>query len=171
MTEAHPTDALEAATTADAVLDLDRRIEAARAELEVSQDRHRQAVTQYELGTLHDAQGDEGAAVREYLAAYNLDPSFRPPLLALVSIFERRRSFKNLARLYDAEVRSATSPAETASARVDQAVLMADHLGDAEGARELLLEAYAQAPRAAGGGAHGGSWSCSAPDASTKRSR
>ena len=93
------------------------RVETLRAELEAGADRARQAVIQYEIGYVTErALGNEPQAVREYLAAYNLDPTFRPPLFALVSIFERRRSFKNLVRLYDAEARGATSAREAASA-------------------------------------------------------
>lgn len=125
------------------------RIEALRGELEAGADRARQAVIQYEIGHLTErALGNEAQAVREYLAAYNLDPSFRPPLIALVSIFERRRSFKNLVRLYDAEARGATSPREAASALADRALLMADQLGEPSEGRELLETAIQQAGEA-----------------------
>jgi tetratricopeptide (TPR) repeat protein len=127
----------------------EERIEALRLELEASTDRTRQAVVQYEIGHLTEhVLGNEAQAVREYLGAYNLDSSFRPPLIALVSIFERRRSFKNLLRLYDAEARSATSAREAASALADRAVLMADHLEGAGDARGLLETALSQAGEA-----------------------
>src|SRR5690606_9321222 len=125
------------------------RVETLRAELEAGADRARQAVIQYEIGYLTErALGNEPQAVREYLAAYNLDPTFRPPLLALVSIFERRRSFKNLVRLYDAEARGATSAREAASALADRAILMADQLGEPGEARGLLEAAFQQAGEA-----------------------
>lgn len=125
------------------------RIAALRAELEASVDKTRQAILQYEIAhvTEHDL-GDESAAVREYLGAYNHDPAFRPPLFALLSIFERRRSFKNLARLYDAEARSATTPVEAASALADRAILQADHLGEPSEAASVLATALEQAPQA-----------------------
>lgn len=126
----------------------EERVATLRAELEASADKTRQALVQYEIGhVMQYAMGNEAQAVREYLAAYNLDPAFRPPLIALVQIFERRRSTKNLARLYDAEARSATTPREAASALTDRAVLMADQ-GDAEGALELLRTAFSQASEA-----------------------
>ncbi len=104
---------------------------------------------QYEIGHLTErALANEAQAVREYLGAYNLDPAFRPPLIALVSIFERRRSIKNLARLYDAEARGATTPREAASALADRAVLMADQLGEPAEARSLLETAFQQAGEA-----------------------
>lgn len=125
------------------------RIEALREELEASTDRARQAVIQYEIGHLTErALGNETQAVREYLAAYNLDPSFRPPLIALVSIFERRRSFKNLARLYEAEERGATSPREAASALADRGLLSIDQLGEPTQGRQLLEAAFQQAGEA-----------------------
>lgn len=104
---------------------------------------------QYEIGHLtQHALANEPQAVREYLQAYNLDPQFRPPLIALVQIFERRRSIKNLLRLYDAEARSATTPREAASALADRAVLMADAHGEADEARPLLETAFRQAAEA-----------------------
>jgi hypothetical protein len=127
----------------------EQRIEALRAEMDASADRGRQAILQYEIGHITEtALANEPQAVREFLSAYNLDPQFRPPLIALLSIFERRRSTKNLARLYDAEARSATSPREAASALADRAVLMADQLGEAGEARQLLEAAFEQAAEA-----------------------
>ncbi|MFK7989295.1 MAG: hypothetical protein AB8I08_24970 [Sandaracinaceae bacterium] len=125
------------------------RIELLRSEFDATPDRTRQAVLQYEIGNLlQHAMQNEGQAVREYLSAYNLDPAFRPPLVALVSIFERRRSTKNLLRLYDAEARSATTPEEAASALADRAVLIGDHQDQAEEARKLLETAFLRAPAA-----------------------
>lgn len=110
-------------------------------------DRARQAMLAYEIGrTLEDGGGGEAAAVREYLGAYNLDPSFRPPLFELVRMFERRRSFKNLARLYEAELKSATTPAEKSSAIVDRASLLEDHLAQGELAGPLFEQASAEDP-------------------------
>ncbi|HEY8427616.1 MAG TPA: hypothetical protein VIL20_04545, partial [Sandaracinaceae bacterium] len=137
------------APLAPAAESAEARIELLRAELEATPDRTRQAVIQYEIGHITEHElANEPQAVREYLAAYNLDPSFRPPLIALVSIFERRRSLKNLQRLYDAEARGATTPREAASALADRAVLMADLLGEAAEARNLLERAFAQAGEA-----------------------
>ena len=125
------------------------RIEVLRAELEATPDRARQCVIQYEIGHIvQHSLDDEAMAVREYLGAYNLDPQFRPPLIALVQVFERRRSSKNLLRLYDAEVRGATTPREAASALADRAVLMADQLNEPEEARKLLQTAFEQAAEA-----------------------
>lgn len=113
-----------------------------RAEVEAGADRTRQAVLLYEIGHIveRDASND-AQAVREYLGAYNQDPQFRPPLFALLRLFERRRSFKNLARLYEAELKSATTGQERASALLDRAALVSDHLGQPEGEQALLEQA------------------------------
>lgn len=136
----------------DSVVDGSRvdtaKVAALRAEMEASGgDRARQAMLAYEIGrTIEDGGGGEAAAVREYLGAYNLDPSFRPPLFELVRMFERRRSFKNLARLYEAELKSATTPAEKSSALVDRASLLEDHLAQAEAAGPLFEQAASDDP-------------------------
>lgn len=128
---------------------VEERIEVLRAELEVCDDSARRAIVQYEVGHLaQHGLKNEAQAVREYLQAYNHDPQFRPPLMALVALFERRRSTKNLLRLYDAEARSATNPREAASALADRAILMIDQLGEAEEARALLKTAFEQAAEA-----------------------
>jgi len=123
------------------------RIAALRAEQEAVADRTRQAVLQYEIGHLYERRiGNDALAVKEYLSAYNLDPAFRPPLFALTRIFERRRSFRNLGRLYEAESKAATTPAEKASALLDRAVLFEDHLGEPQGVRAMLEEALEADP-------------------------
>src|SRR6185369_1275003 len=125
------------------------RVAALRTEMEASGgDRARQAMLAYEIGrTIEDGGGGEALSVREYLGAYNLDPSFRPPLFELVRMFERRRSFKNLARLYEAELKSATTPAEKSSALVDRASLLEDHLGQADAAGPLFEQAASDDPQ------------------------
>lgn len=124
------------------------RVAALRSEMEASGgDRNRQAMLAYEIGRLiEDGGGGEAAAVREYLGAYNLDPAFRPPLFELVRMFERRRSFKNLARLYEAELKSATTPLERASALVDRASLLEDHLAQGDAAKPLFEQAAEDDP-------------------------
>ena len=105
------------------------RIARLRAEIGASSSAPRQALLHHEIGHILERDvGRDALAVKEYLAAYNLDPSLRPSLHALVRIFERRRSFKNLGRLYQAEAKSARSERERASALIDLAVLLEDHL-------------------------------------------
>src|SRR5690606_2814176 len=61
---------------------------------------------------------------------------------------ERRRSFKNLTRLYEAELRSARTPTEKAIASIDQAALAALSGGDHELVRACLERALEQEPSA-----------------------
>jgi lipopolysaccharide biosynthesis regulator YciM len=124
-----------------------------RAEVEATPDRTRQALLLYEIGHLCEhGLSNDAMAVKEYLAAYNLDASFRPPLFDLVRIFERRLSFKNLLRLYETEQRTAGSAIDGASALVDRGALLEDHLANpAEGRRsyEEALELDASSLAAA----------------------
>ncbi|MEY4510061.1 MAG: hypothetical protein RLZZ450_2183 [Pseudomonadota bacterium] len=100
------------------------RVRQLRAEAEVETGRHIKAALLYEAGYVNEVLLQQPAqAVQDYLASYNADNRSRLPLHALVRMFERRRSYKNLARLYDAAVRAARSPAERGTALTDQATL------------------------------------------------
>ena len=121
---------------------IEARIAALRAEQEAVADRSRQAVLQHEIGHLYERSvGNDALAVKEYLSAYNLELAFRPPLFALTRIFERRRTFRSLGRLYEAEAKAATNAVEKASAVLDRAVLLEDHVAEPQLVRSLLEEA------------------------------
>lgn len=90
--------------------------------------------------------GGEAHAVREFLGAFNHDPTFRPPLFALVDGFERRRAYKNLGRLYDAEAKSATEPHEKHDALLDRASLLLITAGDVQEVDALLNEVLNASP-------------------------
>lgn len=116
------------------------RVRQLRAEAEATPERGAKAALLYESGYLHEVVLHQPAqAVQEYLAAYNADNRSRLPLHSLVRMFERRRSHKNLARLYDAELRSARSPSERSAAHTDQATL-ALFSGEDTGAVQAQLE-------------------------------
>ncbi len=117
-----------------------------RDAISVEADPDRQAVLYWELGRLAERAGDPAAAVKAYLSAYNQAPGFRPPLFDLIRIFERRRSFKNLARLYDAEYRSGRTEQDRASALADLAALLEDRGGDPDKPIERLQEALSAEP-------------------------
>ena len=94
---------------------------------------------------------DEAAATRDYLAAFNADPRFREPLEALVRLFSRRASTKNLGKLLDALARTATTPDEKARANWLRGAFLLDHLGDtaaAQQAFEAILEERPDDPTA-----------------------
>ncbi len=76
-------------------------------------------------------------AVQTYLEAFHTDPSFRPPLFALVRIFETHPSTSNLERLYQAEATHAPDTESRASAWIDQANLYYDVLKQPQRAMEL----------------------------------
>lgn len=112
-------------------------------------DANAEAVLRWDLARRNEEAGDTAGAVKGYLVAYNLDPSFRPPLDALVRIFVRRRSFKNLARLLEAQLKSARSDGERASALLDLAAFSEDHDGNIEAALTHLRSAVDLAPESA----------------------
>src|ERR1700728_1842343 len=70
-----------------------------RAELANVTEKPRQARLLGEIGELEERVGDEPAAARDYLAAFNADPLFREPLEGLVRLLERRRSLRHLGKL------------------------------------------------------------------------
>ncbi len=112
-----------------------------RAEITRAPDKARQARLLGEAGEVAEREGDEPAAARDYLAAFNADPTFREPLEALVRLLERRRSLKNLGRVIDALDRAAVTPAEKARALVMRAAYLEDVQGDVDAAKGVVLEA------------------------------
>ncbi|RLB49562.1 MAG: hypothetical protein DRJ42_20775 [Deltaproteobacteria bacterium] len=119
------------------------RIARLRAELEATTDPEQQASLHQEIGVIAEFEvGNPGGAVKEYLAAFNLAPTFRPPLFSLTRIFERKRSFNNLGRLHEAEATNAPNDADRASALLDQAAIAAGQSGDFADALAKVSEAY-----------------------------
>lgn len=129
---------------------IEARIAMLRAEADVVVDLTTRAALEYELGLLFETErGEEANAVRHYLSAFNTDPTFSPPLSALIRIFERRRSFQNLGRLYEAQVNHARTLDERVSALVDWGALHEDHLGQPEFALSLYQNAIDDHPEGA----------------------
>ena len=114
-----------------------------RAELAATTDRPRQGRLLMQVAELEERIGDEPAAARDYLAAFNADPAFREPLEALVRLLEKRRSVKNLGKLIDAMVRAATAPEEKVRALLMQATYQADVTEDLVEAKRSAFEATA----------------------------
>ncbi|EYF03923.1 hypothetical protein [Chondromyces apiculatus] len=117
-----------------------------RAEQAEQQDRQLQALLLHELGALEEAQSEEPAAARDYLAAFNADPQFREPLEALVRILTRRKSIKNLGKLLDALTRAAATPEEKTRAFWERAAYLQDHEKSLPAAKEALEEAVQANP-------------------------
>jgi lipopolysaccharide biosynthesis regulator YciM len=119
----------------------DHAVRRLRAELSATQDRQRQSRLLSEIADLEERAGDEPAAARDYLAAYNADPSFREPLEGLVRLLEKRRSLKNLGKLVDALVRAAVSPDEKVRALLMRAAYRVDVTGEMTEAATSAREA------------------------------
>jgi hypothetical protein len=114
-----------------------------RAELAASTDKARQARLLCELADIAERTGDEPAAARDYLAAFNAEPTFREPLEGLVRLLEKRRSLKNLGKLVEALARAASAPDEKVRALLMRAWYQADVGGDLADAKALAHEASA----------------------------
>lgn len=117
-----------------------------RAELTAQQDKSAQAILLHECGVLEETHGEEPAAAKDYLGAFNADPQFREPLESLVRILSRRKSVKNLGKLLDALCRAAASPEERARAFWERAAYLQAHEQNLAGAKDLLLEAASESP-------------------------
>src|SRR5579864_3907586 len=75
---------------AEAMAAVDETVRRLRAEVAAAHDRPRQARLLMEVADLEERAGDESAAARDYLAAYNADTSSREPLESLVRLLEKR---------------------------------------------------------------------------------
>jgi tetratricopeptide (TPR) repeat protein len=117
-----------------------------RAEAPLEEDKEQKALLRHECGVLEEARGEEKAALREYLAAYNTAPEFREPLEALVRIYRAKRGDKNQGKLLEALVKTANTPAESARALWEQAHHFEDVQQDVAAARASLERAVALAP-------------------------
>lgn len=149
--EASPEDAAPIASAdAPLLLSTGHRIAELRAELELQEAKSAKAIVIDAIGHLASFdRAEEAGAPRELVAAYNLDPTFRPPLFALVDGFERKRSLKNLDRLYDAEVKSARGSEDRIDALLDRAFVL-DVQGSSADADALLDQALEAGPERAG---------------------
>ena len=110
-----------------------------RSEVLASPVKARQARLLGEVGEIEERNGDEPGAARDYLAAFNADPTFREPLEGLVRLLERRRSFRNLGKVIDAFVKSSKKPEEAARALLMKAAFAADVANDLPAARDATL--------------------------------
>jgi hypothetical protein len=127
--------------------EVEARIQELRVESQSTDDRAQKAALLYEIAHLEETVLlNSGRAVQSYLAAYNADSRMRLSLYALLRMFERKRSHKNLQRLYDAELRSARTPLERATALIDQGVLATVAGSDLEVARARFEQALEHEP-------------------------
>ncbi len=125
----------------EALAALESTVRRLRTELAATGDRARHARLLAEIADLEERGGDEPAAARDYLAAYNADSTFREPLEGLVRLLEKRRSLKNLGKLVDALARVASSPDEKVRALLMRAAYQADVTADLSEAKSAAREA------------------------------
>jgi hypothetical protein len=113
-----------------------------RAEVAATVDAGRQARLLAEMAELEERAGDESAAARDYLAAYEADPNFREPLEGVARLLERRSNLKGLGRFFfDALVEAAASPDERVRALLMHAAHFAEVAGDFAAAEASAREA------------------------------
>ncbi len=128
-----------AAPAADAAMD--ETIRRLRAEAASTDEPARQARLLSEMGEVEERAGDDAAAARDYLAAYDADSTFREPLEGLARLLEKRPSLKTLARLFDALVDVASAPDERVRALLMRAAHLTDTAADIISAEESAREA------------------------------
>ncbi len=112
-----------------------------RAEAAGASDRLRKARLLYEIGEIEERAGDEPAAARDYLAAFNTTAEIREPIEGLLRLLERRRSLRNLGKLVEALERGAETPDEHVRAKTLRAFFLEDIGGDADAAKRAAVEA------------------------------
>lgn len=117
-----------------------------RAEEPLEQDASQAALLRHECGVLQELEGDEDAAAREYLAAFNSDPDFKEPLEALIRLYGRKRDEKNLGKLLEALVDAAHSPLDAARAAYELAIYRTSVLHDVAAAKTCLEQAVDSNP-------------------------
>ncbi len=127
-----------------------------QGELEGVENGELRAMYLHDLGQVLERLGDDPGAARCYKESYNSWPGFREPLEALIAVFRRRGTYKNLGRLLeelakyseeeDSPEAQARTSREIARARVELAAHLRDHQGDAGAARAMLQEATAESP-------------------------
>ncbi len=117
-----------------------------RAEHDATDSGTTRALLLHEVGVLEELIGDEATAAHDLLGAVNAEPEFREPLERLISIIERRQSYKNLGKLLERLVKVAEESDERCRALQEQAAFVADHEADPEAACRLLEEAVEQKP-------------------------
>ena len=141
---------LDGATLGLSLLDRDaaeHRIAELEEELSATTSKLERASFEHEIAHLQEhVLGSMTDAVRNYLAAFNHAPSRRASVDALIRIFERRGSHKNLARLHQTLARVAEDPHERAHALTDLAVFEEDHGGSPEASLARVLEAREASP-------------------------
>ncbi len=83
---------------------------------------------------------DVERAIRLYGSCVEVDPSYGPALTALGKLFAKTKRYRELSSVYDVQVSSAADAQQKVNLLFKQAELLADRLGDADGALLRLTE-------------------------------
>jgi tetratricopeptide (TPR) repeat protein len=115
-----------------------------RVEADASVDASRRARLLAEMAEVEERTGDDSGAARDYLAAYEADPSFREPLEGVARLLARRSSLKGLGRFFfDALVGAAATPDERVRALLMHATHFAEVTGEPAAAESTAHQATA----------------------------
>ncbi|HPY18494.1 MAG TPA: tetratricopeptide repeat protein, partial [Polyangiaceae bacterium] len=125
---------------------IQRHIDWLVREQEVATTDEQRALLFFESAVARERIRDEAGAARDYLASYNANPAFREPIESLASLLERRKSFKNLGKLFDALVRAATTPPQIARATLLQGSCLLEHESDPVRAKDAFEQAVTDDP-------------------------
>jgi cellulose synthase operon protein C len=129
----------------------DETLRRLRAEIDATGDAARRARLLAEVAELEECDGDDAAAARDYLAAYEVEPSFRESLEGIARLLDKRSGLKGLgARFFESLLGAAATPEERVRALLMQAAYMADVAGDITTATTSARQAAAigEAPAA-----------------------
>src|SRR5688572_13058605 len=124
-------------------------IERLREEHERAESSSLRALLLHEIALLEERMGDEGAAARDQLSAVNEQPDYREPLEQLITIIQRRQSYKNLGKLLERLVRVSDTPEAIERAELDHAAHLARFEANLSGAKDALENALSHAPESA----------------------
>jgi tetratricopeptide (TPR) repeat protein len=129
----------------------DETLRRLRAEIDATGDAARRARLLAEIAELEESDGDDAAAARDYLAAHEVEPSFRESLEGIARLLDKRSGLKGLGvRFFESLLEAAATPEERVRALLMQSAYMADVAGDVAAATNSARQAAAvhEAPAA-----------------------
>lgn len=139
--------------TSQPVTDDDRKLRIAWLEKEQQQaasDAER-ALLCFESAVTRQRMGDQAGAAKDYLDSYNANPAFREPVEALTVLLERRKSLRNLGRLFETLTAAATTPLQAARANLLKGGHLVEIDEDLDGAKASFEQAVLEQPDLAAG--------------------
>jgi tetratricopeptide (TPR) repeat protein len=118
-----------------------------QAELDTEADTVRGAALLYEIASITELKLQEiDRSIELYQSAWTGNGQFRPSLQALMRLYEARRSYEHLERIFKEEARVAQNGEQQANSLVDLALLLIERQESVRESLELLEEALALDP-------------------------